>query len=542
MRRQLAVVLCAALLGGAAPVHAAERTFTVVIGNREPPAAASGATLSTLRYADDDAIRYVQLFGRLPGKAHLLTVMDRETLKRFPDLTPQGPPTLKALQAAIADVKQRAAAAQKAGERTRFVLVFSGHGAVRADGETFLAMLDGELTRDVLFDEIFAQLQADEIHVIIDACHAGGVVGVRGDANFDREIEATTRSVTTDDAQRWLHARTLARFPHVGVLAAASAGEKAHEWSEIEAGVFSHEVLSGLWGAADVNGDRRIEYSELQAFTAVANRAVDDPRAVPRMVAHAPAGTPHAVLVDLDQLRDTAWITGDASTLGRFYIELNDGQRVIDANLGVPTATIGVPTDRQAYLRTHEVESRLQLATGARADFGSLVLLPIDAQARGATDQAYRRGLFAEPFTVGYYRGYVDSIAVPSVKFSKPRPTTPAVVAAPVPAPTQWPSPDTGATQPKPRARPDPATRDRRAGIGMLAFGSSMVPVALVAGGVAIKARIDFASTDIERTSQEIGARHRTASAIAIAGASAAAVGFVVGAILMHRAERRARR
>ena len=56
------------------------------------------------------------------------------------------------------------------------------------------------------------------------------------------------------------------------MILATTLGQQAHEWSAIESGVFTHELLSGLLGAADVNADQRIEYTELQAFIAAANR------------------------------------------------------------------------------------------------------------------------------------------------------------------------------------------------------------------------------------------------------------------------------
>ena len=46
--------------------------------------------------------------------------------------------------------------------------------------------------------------------------------------------------------------------------------------------MFTHELLSGMLGAADVNGDLVVEYTEVQAFVAAANRDIKDPRAIPR--------------------------------------------------------------------------------------------------------------------------------------------------------------------------------------------------------------------------------------------------------------------
>lgn len=533
----LVAAMLVGLVGSAA--HAADRTYAVVVGNRVPPASQEG--LRTLRYADDDAIRHAQLFERLAGDTKLLTVLDRDTRARHHDVVIDGPPNLASLRKMVADLGKQAKAAQTAGDRVTFVLVFSGHGAVRADGESFLAMLDGELTREVMFDEIIQNFPADVVHVVIDACHAGGVVGVRGDDDeFGEEIDATSRPVTEADADRWAYARTLARFPHVGVLAAASAGEKAHEWSEIEAGVFSHEVLSALWGAGDINGDLRIEYSEVQAFVASANRSVDDPRAVPKIVAHAPDAFPHAAIVDLTNIRDSLWVSGDASGLGRFHIELGNGRRHLDANLASASARIAVPNAAVVFLRTDDREAKIEPSSTGIVTFEQLALRSLDSEARGSTAEAYRRGLFREPFTVDYYRGYIDSIDSPSVRFGARQK---AVAVAPTIAPVlELRAVPADPVQRRWRAPIDAATRQRRAAIaiGVLAGGATVA--AIVTGALAGKARADFGATDLEQRSRDLATRHKNLTAAAIATGTGAVVGWVVTGVLLAKSKKTLRK
>jgi hypothetical protein len=544
MARAFATLVGALIvLVGEADASAAERTYAVVVGNRVPPATHDG--LRTLRYADDDALRYAQLLGRLPGATRLLTVLDRDSRARNPDPIIAGTPTLKALRSAVTDLGKQAKAAQAAGDHVTFVLVFSGHGAVRPDGESFLAMLDGELTRQVMFDEIIEQFPADVVHVVIDACHAGGVVGVRGEEDgFGPEIDATTRPVTAADAERWLHARTLARFPHVGVLAAASAGEQAHEWSEIEAGVFSHEVLSGLWGAADINGDKRIEYSELQAFVASANRSIDDPRAVPKIVAHAPDAFPHSAIVDLGGLRDSVWVTGDASELGRFHIELGSGGRHLDAHLGTSAAAVAVPRGGGAFLRTDDREARIDTVAVGNRRFDELVLQPQSSETRGSTADAYRRGLFHEPFNVDYYRGYIDSIDSPSVRFgARPRAVSLPKPTAAVIDDQRWGVVEPSQPRRPPRAPVDAATHQRRAAVATGIIASMASVAAITTGVMAGTTRAQLNSTDLEQRSHDLAKRHRGLAGAAIGTGSAAVVGWVVmGVLLNHTSKARQRK
>jgi hypothetical protein len=66
-------------------------------------------------------------------------------------------------------------------------------------------------------------------------------------------------------------------------------------------GVFSFVLRSALTGAADVNGDGRVEYGEVAAFVGAANATVRDPRARLDITSRPPRHAPHAALMDLRQ-------------------------------------------------------------------------------------------------------------------------------------------------------------------------------------------------------------------------------------------------
>ncbi len=167
--RQLAAGLLAVVCATPS-VASAKKTVAVVVGNNQPPAGESGAGLATLRYADDDAHRYADLLRRVADDTVLLTVYDRQTRGRVPDAAVDGPPTLAALRKTLAAFAE--------GDELTVYLVFAGHGAIDESGAPFLSLLDGPLTRDVLFDELLAGLPADRVHLIIDACHAAGVLSL----------------------------------------------------------------------------------------------------------------------------------------------------------------------------------------------------------------------------------------------------------------------------------------------------------------------------------------------------------------------------
>lgn len=523
-----------------ASVRADVRAYAIVVGNNAPPTGEAGQGLSPLEFADDDAIRYAALFEQFARDTVLLTVLDTSTRRRFPEMRPLLP-RISELRAALARLAPQMQADLDRGDDPVLYFAFSGHGATRADGEAFLSLLDGALTRELLLEDLLAPLPARQIHVILDACHAAGVVGIRGRSGV--ELDASTRSLERRTSQQWLERRSLARLPHIGVLVATTAGEQAHEWSALESGVFTHEVLSGLWGAADVNEDLRIEYSEIQAFVAAANRTVADPKAVPRVIARPPETDPHSPLVDLSALRQSLWITGDASELGHFHIELDNGQRHADVHR-TGSLTIALPGAGTAFLRTDESEARIELRPGGVVGLGKLAMVERSTAPRGAIDAQYRRELYREPFSADYYRGYVDSAGLVGVRPSEggdsvgvgPRAT--GSVSKAQPAPPSLPPLDLDAAR---RASKGPdrldAPVERRArdrASKLRAGGWAMASLAVPSGGSAI---VVGALAGAFKSAGDDRARSYT-----IAAATTGAFGALAGtaAILLLRAADRA--
>jgi len=88
----------------------------------------------------------------------------------------------------------------------------------------------------------------------------------------------------SEDAVRALSAR----LPNVGVFLSTSAEGESFEWSEIQSGVFSHVVRSGLLGAADADGDGAVSYTELAAFVATETADVPNPNMRPLVFSRGP--------------------------------------------------------------------------------------------------------------------------------------------------------------------------------------------------------------------------------------------------------------
>jgi Caspase domain len=466
---------------------AAARTvgYAIAIGNNTPPS----PSLPVLHYADDDAVRYHQLFSRFAVEAHLLAVLDDQTQRRYPGLGASAQaPTLANLARIVTAYAGKMAADVQRGDRPVLYLAFSGHGFADGDG-AFLAMLDGPLTRERLYTDVIGRLPAAYVHLIVDACNAGAVVGVRGPTEVDAkpaEVTPSDRLAVAEGEQR--------TWPTVGVVIAATAGEESHEWSRLESGVFTHEVISGLLGAADVNHDGQIEYSELAAFIAAANRDIADPRAAPRVIVRPPPIDRSAPLVTVDALRDAVFLTGDASAIGHFYLELGNGQRYLDAHLTAGAARIAMPAHARVFVRTTTHEAAIATGASGSVAIDDLAFRPSAVVARGSLDVAYASGLFRHPYGDAYYRGFVDSAGLPAVAF--------AVDAT---------------------VRMAPAGPDRRFAIGFAAVAGVAGITAVVSGAFAYSAKRSYDATDLERDAHDAAVRYTLDLRIAIGSGVVAA-------------------
>ncbi|MEL6179413.1 MAG: caspase family protein [Myxococcota bacterium] len=243
------------------------KLFAVVIANN----ASIDAEVAPLRYADDDGARYWELFSSIDNaEVHLLTTLDSESQLLFEGLARQTrPPSQSEVLKTLREVSESIARERARGVRTTLFVVFTGHGAVDDKGTGYLSLLDGPFTRQDLYRNIISPQIADRTHLIIDACNAYFMVRSRdgGGGGDDRSGE------TYDDEFMQFIQRSdqLSKTPTVGVFVSTAGAAEVHEWSRYRGGVFSHQLRSGLLGAADINGDLKISYQELKAYLAAAN-------------------------------------------------------------------------------------------------------------------------------------------------------------------------------------------------------------------------------------------------------------------------------
>ncbi|HKQ70607.1 MAG TPA: hypothetical protein VJT73_14775 [Polyangiaceae bacterium] len=378
------------------------QTFAVVIGNNK----SLGRRRPDLHYADDDAARYFEILQTLaPGGVSLLADFDRDTARLFPDVGPRAtPPTRRALDAAGQRLAEQVNAARSAGRETEVYFVFAGHGDV-AEGEGFIELADERFRSSDLLAWLRA-ISFTRAHVILDSCNSFFMLGARkpGGRHF----------ATSEDATRAL----ASQLPNVGVFLSTSAEGEAFEWSEIQSGIFSHVVRSGLLGAADANADGAVSYLELAAFVHTATADVRNPNMRPHVFARGPGaadGAPIARLRDMTSVR--RFELGDASSV-RIRLRDENGLPLLDAHteralplrIALPEAWAhGAVVERAAAPPGSPGGSAPAKLYAVPEPPGTVTLAALqDLNPRGAVrgpDETFRT-LFAQPFGPHAVAGY----------------------------------------------------------------------------------------------------------------------------------------
>jgi hypothetical protein len=273
-----------------------------------------------LRYADDDGAKYAALFSDYfgPDRVTLLTRFDEETQKLSPQWAKSSAaPTLANVNQAIDKLARIISEERAAQKDVELYLVFAGHGDIDR-GQGYLELQDSRLTSRDLEERVIRRLSSARIHLLLDSCNSFYMLNPR-----------------KPGGKRWQTTQTpadglLSRYPNVGAILSTSSEAVTYEWSELQSGIFSYEVRSGLRGAADADGDGLITYDELTAFIHVANEPVPNELYRPKVFSSAP-GRNGSIPV-LRSPPQHARLLRVPSTSRRFTIRDGLGVRVVDVN------------------------------------------------------------------------------------------------------------------------------------------------------------------------------------------------------------------
>ena len=226
--------LCLPLLFAAPDAQAAVKSYALVVGVNS----SVDDGVASLHYADDDAAKFARLFDRLTDQTILLTVFDEDSRLLYQDLAARArAPQRAQLERAINELREAAVREHAAGNQVVVYFAYVGHGARTKEGEGYVNLADGRLTRTdlhrLLIDPPAKPAAAfDTLHVIVDACSAYFVVHERGagvskaDGDFSGRMGELFGSTASPE-----------KSPQVGYLLATTGDAKVHEWSAYRGGV-----------------------------------------------------------------------------------------------------------------------------------------------------------------------------------------------------------------------------------------------------------------------------------------------------------------
>ena len=322
MLRRWTVLLGIGLLVCAQGIEASQvvRRFVLAVGAND-----GGAKRETLQYAVSDAQNFVQVMETMGGVDAGVLLSD---------------PRIDHLEEALHALHNRVASAEAA--RREVIIYYSGH-----------ADENGLLLGESLFSYARLRNAMDgmeaEVHIaILDACASGAITRLKG----GRRQKAFMVDASSD-------------MRGYAFLTSSSEDEAAQESDAIGASFFSHYLVSGLRGAADVTGDGRVTLNEAYHF-AFQNTLEGTERT--QGGAQHPAydikmtGTGDVVMTDVRQT--SAGLILAESLQGRFFIRNANRQLIAElfkpagrrVELGLEPGTYRVHMAREIQSATTSVE------------------------------------------------------------------------------------------------------------------------------------------------------------------------------------------
>ena len=313
------------------------RRYTLIVGANN-----GGGDRPLLKYGVSDAERFARVMVDLGGVSP-----EHNTILRQPKLRD----LLDGLDVLTRRVTEAARLTGANATRTEVIVYYSGH----ADEKGLLLGEDRYSYRS-LRDRL-DQIPADVRIAVLDACASGAFTRIKGG-------RARPPFLIDQSASMRGHA----------FLTSSAATEVAQESDRIRASYFTHYLVSGLRGAADLSGDGRITLNEAYqfAFGETLGRTVDS-----KGGAQHPSydinmsGTGDVVMTDVRQLSATLVLGQEVE--GRFFVR-NAAQELIVEVYKPYGRTVSLGVEPGAYEVRVEHEKTALMAKVSVADGGQLVV------------------------------------------------------------------------------------------------------------------------------------------------------------------------
>ncbi|MCL2100381.1 MAG: caspase family protein [Fibromonadales bacterium] len=318
-----------------------------------------------LRYAESDANSFANVMSQMGG------IEKNNVLRVF------GPDAVS-MRKGFADMEKRLQS-KNPNARKEVIVYYSGH----ADEQGL------RLGRDIYSWADFRQsvhgLNADVKVAVIDACGSGAITRTKG---------GVSRPAFLQDAS--------SEMKGYAFLTSSNENEVSQESDRLKGSFFTHSLVNGLRGAADMTGDGKVTLNEAYQFAF--NETMRQTQSTSGGVQHPSrdmnlAGTGDVVMTDLRQVSSSLVLEKDME--GRFFIRDDKGNLVAELHkIGGRPLELGLPSGK--YSVQMEAPSRLWragdivLADGKKHVLSMNNMKNIDreiAVARGDADSALVDGL-----------------------------------------------------------------------------------------------------------------------------------------------------
>ncbi len=289
-RRISGALLGMALCGLPQTGWADTRRFALIAGAND-----GGDDRVELRYAVTDANAFGAVLEDLGGVSRA-----NQTLLIEPDAG--------VLRGAIDNLAQTIAIAEERGMRTEVIFYYSGHSDE-----------NGLLLGDTLYE--YPALKADleaigaDVRVaILDSCASGALVRTKGGVQRPAFLEDRSNDVEG-----------------TAYLMSSSADEAAQESDAVGASFFTHYLVSGLRGGADLSQDGRVTLDEAYRYaTAETLRRTERTSLGPQHATYSYKLGGHGDFVFTDLSATDSSLILDAGASGRYFIRNVEGQLVAE--------------------------------------------------------------------------------------------------------------------------------------------------------------------------------------------------------------------
>ncbi|MFP2913277.1 caspase domain-containing protein, partial [Pyxidicoccus sp. 3LFB2] len=326
------------------PASQSVRRFALLVGVND-----GGPGRAKLRYAVTDARSFGEVLEELGG------VQPQDRLMLMEGDRAQ-------FENALARFKAMIAAAKGSGGRTEALVYYSGH----SDEEGLLLQKDRYGYRELR--QALESLPADVRIAILDSCASGTLARSKG---------GVRRPAFLVDASTAVRGHA--------ILTSSSEDEVSQESDRIGGSFFTHNLVSGMRGAADATGDGRVTLHEAYQFAFHETLArTEQTRAGAQHPAYdiELAGTGELVMTDL---RSTASVLVLGEMLdGRLYVRDAPGRLVVELKKFAGRATeLGLQPGRYTVMRESLGEgsqAELVLDQGGRIVLAESAFRPVKVE------------------------------------------------------------------------------------------------------------------------------------------------------------------